>query len=148
MSFLCHPPRVFCSTNLPMINFLWGSVTWEWLLQQQSRNTDSAHCSHQSEQWQSAHALGRAEVVFISFFHSNNLKTHISKGDTKAWQKTSVGFGILKSWEFCHCCHTHFLTDFFTISKYLSSNQCSECISTEIILSYGCPPTEKAQSEM
>lgn len=62
---------------------------------------------------ESAHALGRAEVVFISFFHSNNLKTHISKGDTKAWQKTSVGFGILKSRQFCHCCHTHFLTDFF-----------------------------------
>lgn len=145
MSFLCHLPRVFSSTNLPMINFLWGSVTWKWFLQQQSRNTHSTRCSHQSEQWQSAHALGRAEVVFISFFHSNDLNTCNSKGDTKAWQKTSVSFGTLKSWQFCHCCHTHFLTEFFTISKCLSSNQCSECISTEVFLSCGCPPTEKTQ---
>lgn len=46
---------------------------------------------------ESANALGRAEVVFISFFHSNNLNTCNSKGDTKAWQKTSAGFGTLKS---------------------------------------------------
>lgn len=48
-------------------------------------------------------------------------------------------------WQFCH---VHFLTDFFTISEHLSSNQCSECIPTEIFLSYGCPPPEKPHSEM